>query len=70
MQAARAVTLAPRSSRTIAACDLWGAFYDTAYAYRFGPPSHDVTVATLARGDGTVIAQAFHFPQGRGHARR
>ena len=70
MQAERAVTIAPRSSVSWAATELWGAFFDTTYAYRFGPPSHDATVATLARADGTLIAQAFHFPLGRGHARR
>ena len=38
-----------------------GAFYDSAYAYRFGPPKHEVAIATLV-SDGTVIAEAFHFP--------
>jgi beta-mannosidase len=34
-----------------------------AHAYRFGPPSHDVIVATFARTDGEVLARAFHFPR-------
>jgi beta-mannosidase len=38
-----------------------GAFYDSAYAYRFGPPKHEVAIATLVSG-GAVIAEAFHFP--------
>lgn len=69
MQARRAATLAPRSSQRLAATDLWGAFFDTTYAYRFGPPSHDVTIATLSDTRGAMISEAFHFPLGRGHAR-
>ena len=68
--AALEVTLAPRSSRTLHACDLWGAFFDTTYAYRFGPPAHDVTIATLTGSGGETLAQAFHFPLGRGAQRR
>jgi beta-mannosidase len=45
--------------------DLFGHFVDTTYAYRFGPPSHDVTVATLVnRSTGAVRGEAFHFPGG------
>ena len=40
-------------------------FLDTAYAYRFGEPSHDVTVATLTDASGAMISEAFHFPLGR-----
>ncbi|MFK3779007.1 glycosyl hydrolase 2 galactose-binding domain-containing protein [Agrobacterium sp. NPDC089420] len=62
----RPLTLSPRQSQTIAATDLFGAFFDTTYAYRFGPPSHDVTVARLRDvTNGHVIADAFHFPLGR-----
>jgi beta-mannosidase len=45
--------------------EFWGAFFDTTYAYRFGPPSHDVTIATLATASGDLLAEAFHFPLGR-----
>lgn len=62
----RAITLAARQRQKIAATDLFGAFFDTTYAYRFGPPSHDVTVANLYdRNSGALLATAFHFPQGR-----
>ncbi len=65
----RILTLQPRSSETFAATDLFGAFFDTTYAYRFGPPSHDVTVARLRLPDGgAVVAEAFHFPCGRARA--
>ncbi|WP_371823842.1 glycoside hydrolase family 2 protein [Phyllobacterium sp. 628] len=54
---------------TLAATDVFGAFFDTTYAYRFGPPSHDVTIARLKEaGTGRLLAEAFHFPQGRTRA--
>lgn len=59
------LTLEPRANREIAATNLFGAFFDTTYAFRFGPPSHDVTVARLIDPEtGTVVADAFHFPTG------
>lgn len=66
----RDLTLDPHSATTIAATELFGAFFDTAYAFRFGPPSHDVTVARLFdRTNGEEIASAYHFPLGRAAAR-
>lgn len=62
----RDLVLEARGKQKIACTDLFGAFFDTTYAFRFGPPSHDVTVARLtASATGTVIAQAFYFPLGR-----
>ncbi|WP_047453482.1 glycoside hydrolase family 2 protein [Rhizobium rhizogenes] len=62
----RELSIEARSKNKIACTDLFGAFFDTTYAFRFGPPSHDVTVAQLtARDTGTLIAEAFHFPLGR-----
>ena len=60
----REISIGGRSAITIPATDLFGAFFDITYAYRFGPPAHDVTVARLKRNDIT-IAEAFHFPLGR-----
>ncbi|MCP8896607.1 glycoside hydrolase family 2 protein [Shinella daejeonensis] len=61
----RELALAPRSNATLPATALFGAFFDTTYAFRFGPPAHDVTVARLKDADGATLAEAFHFPQGR-----
>ncbi len=68
MRAERALRLAPGSTVAIPAADLWGGFFDTGYAYRFGPPSHSATVARLTDAKGETIAEAFHFPLGRGAA--
>jgi beta-mannosidase len=62
------ITLAPHSAQTLPATALFGAFFDTTYAFRFGPPSHDVTVGRLIDAAGTVVADAFHFPRGRAEA--
>ncbi|TDK30427.1 glycoside hydrolase family 2 protein [Rhizobium deserti] len=65
----RALTLTARGSESLACTDLFGAFFDTSYAYRFGPPSHDVTVARLSDAEtGRIVAEAFHFPLGRAKA--
>ena len=65
----RELELAARGTVTLAATDLFGAFFDATYAYRFGPPSHDVTHAQLIDLSGqNVMAEAFHFPQGRAAA--
>lgn len=62
----RALDLPARGKQKIACTDLLGAFFDTGYAFRFGPPSHDVTVARLRDAvSGALICEAFHFPQGR-----
>jgi beta-mannosidase len=58
------VTLEPRSTTAINATDLYGGFFDYTYAYRFGAPELDVSVARL-RVDGEVVSEAFGFPQGR-----
>ncbi len=70
MRAKREIILDPHSTIMLPATDLWGGFFDTTYAYRFGEPSHDVTFAQLYDGESNeLIAEAFHFPLGRGQAR-
>jgi beta-mannosidase len=57
----------PRSATTLRAAALLPHFFDLTYAYRFGPPAHDVTVATLVdAATEAVLDQAFHFPNGLG----
>ncbi|WP_299809888.1 glycoside hydrolase family 2 protein [uncultured Roseibium sp.] len=55
--------LNPHSMQSLNAVELIGAFFDVTYAYRFGPPSHDVTaVRMLDTETGEVLAETFHFP--------
>ena len=60
----RELVLPARGQLSLAATELFRAFFDTTYAFRFGPPAHDVTVGRLLLGE-TEIASAFHFPRGR-----
>jgi beta-mannosidase len=69
MRGSAELVLEPRRTTALFATSLWGGFFDTTYAFRFGEPSHDVTVAQLRDTEGTLIAEACHFPLGRGHAR-
>lgn len=41
---------------------LLGGFFDTTYAYRFGPRAHDLVAATLTDAAGTVLAEAVYRP--------
>ncbi len=62
-RAQKSIALAPHDVVEMKIDALLGRFTDVAHAYRFGPPSHDATVATFARADGEVLARAFHFPR-------
>ncbi|WP_017962504.1 glycoside hydrolase family 2 protein [Rhizobium leguminosarum] len=65
----RAFKLAARDTERLACTALFGAFFDTTYAFRFGPPAHDASVARLrSLANGTILAESFHFPCGRGKA--
>lgn len=52
----------PRSKATFLSDDLLNGFYDVSYTYRFGPPKHDVVVATLYDIHGSTVSEAFRFP--------
>jgi beta-mannosidase len=66
VQAERELLVPARGSLELPVAALFDAFFDTTYAYRFGPPAHDVTVASLHTASGARVADAFHFPLGRG----
>ncbi|HEY4280653.1 MAG TPA: hypothetical protein VGM91_20710 [Conexibacter sp.] len=63
-EAAAPLRLDPHDSATRDAEQLLGRFADISYAYRFGPPAHDVVVTTLQNAEGAPCAQAFRFPAG------
>ncbi|MDB4975704.1 MAG: mndB [Myxococcaceae bacterium] len=57
------LSLAAHSVQALSVEALLGRFSDSTYAYRFGPPNHDLICATLTAASGEV-ARAFHFPCG------
>ena len=65
------INLPPRGRASDAIADLIGGFFDTTYAFRFGPPGHDVSVARMFdHNSGELLAEAFHFPLGRSLSRQ
>jgi len=71
-QAAQTLTLAPRETRRLAAAEMLDHFFDFTYAYRFGPPAHDVVIATLHEpGEGNaLLSQSVYLPDRRAAALR
>jgi beta-mannosidase len=67
--AEQAIVVAPRGAATISASALLGGFRDLTRAYRFGPPAHDVVVATLASPTDGSERDAFYFPLGSARPR-
>ncbi|WP_235919346.1 glycosyl hydrolase 2 galactose-binding domain-containing protein [Aureimonas psammosilenae] len=63
--AERVVRLDAREARSWSSTELLGRFFDATAAYRFGPPAHCLGHASLSEDTGEVIAECFHFPQGR-----
>jgi beta-mannosidase len=51
----------PRGQRTLTSDELLGGFFDVTYSYRFGPPRHQVAIATLFDHQRRVLSEAFHF---------
>ena len=58
------VDLPARASKRLPVVGLLDGFMDLSYAYRFGPPEHDLVVATLRTHDGTTLAQSLHWVGG------
>ncbi|MDJ0448465.1 hypothetical protein [Methylocystis sp. JR02] len=70
MHATRSIRVAPGQVSVTRDVAFWGGFFDTALAYNFGPPSHDVTVAAFRpKYNPDHVLEAFHFPLGFGIAR-
>ncbi len=62
------IKLAPHSVRHWDVEALLGHFVDASWAYRFGPPQHDLVVVSLERDeheDPTLISQSVRFPASR-----
>ncbi|MET0342509.1 MAG: glycoside hydrolase family 2 protein [Polyangiales bacterium] len=68
VEGGRALHVPARGALSLPVDALLPRFADATYAYRFGPPPHDLVVATLHRGD-EVLARAHHLPLGRARAR-
>lgn len=65
-EAERAITIAAHGDATFGVEQILGRFVDASYAYRFGPPGHDLICASLHREPGDCpFAQSFRFPAGR-----
>lgn len=64
------VHLRPWEARTLSADALFGRFTDLCWAYRFGPPGHDVVAARLLDGAGALVHDDALFPVGHRLPRR
>jgi beta-mannosidase len=60
-----AVEVAGRKAQRHTVDEILGRFYDCNYAYRFGPPHHDVVIATWFDAERNVVSEATHFIQRR-----
>ena len=70
-KAERDIMLAPREFVSLRSNALLGRFFDITYAYRFGPPAHDATVARLLDPEtGAIIAELTHVLAGHAAAAR
>ena len=59
------VEIAARGQQQFSADEILGSFYDVNYAYRFGPPHHDVVVATWTDATGQILSEAHYTIQRR-----
>ncbi|MEO8200759.1 MAG: glycoside hydrolase family 2 protein [Gemmatimonadota bacterium] len=63
----RAVAVAARDASEENAALWFDSLYDLSYAYRFGPPTHDLMTATMRDSSGVILARACHFVHGLPH---
>jgi beta-mannosidase len=57
--------LPPRGRQSLTADAVLDGFNDVTYAYRFGPPQHDVVIATLLDDRREVLSEAFYYVRAR-----
>jgi beta-mannosidase len=57
--------LLPRARQTFASAAILDGFFDVTYSYRFGPPQHQVAVATLFDDQRRVLSEACYFVTAR-----
>ena len=62
--ASRELRLSARESIELSVAEMLEHLFDTTYAYRFGPPTHDLVHAVL-EGPDDLLHEAFFFPTGR-----
>lgn len=62
------VTVPSRGVAVLKAASFLAEFHDLTHAYRFGPLSCDLVLATLTGADGSKVAQAFHLPSPKLHS--
>jgi beta-mannosidase len=55
----------PRARQTFDADAVLDGFYDLTHSYRFGPPKHDLAIATLFDDQHRVLSEAFYFVRPR-----
>ena len=66
MRGQREMVLPPNSASHLIDTELWGAFFDAAFAFRFGPAPHVAVCARLNSAEnGEPISESWFFPQGR-----
>jgi beta-mannosidase len=64
-EAERAVTVPAHGALRLGVEQILGRFMDAAYAFRFGPPGHNLVAASLFAHSGEApFSQAFRFPTG------
>ncbi len=63
--ASRGIVVPARGQTEVHVDAMFEGFLDTTYAYKFGPPGHDVVVLTLrSKTSGALLGEAFYFPVG------
>jgi beta-mannosidase len=60
-----AVSIPERSKQCLSVDAILGSFRDVNYAYRFGPQSHHVVIATWSNSRREIISEAFHLNRSR-----